>query len=394
MEEKLNMGKKERTRGKILAMVVERQITLKQAAKKMQVCYRQAKRIHKRYLEQGDKGLLHKSLGKPSPKRIDENIKKKCLELYAEKYPDFGPTLAAEKLEELDGIKINHETLRRLLIKEGLWSRKRRRNIHRSRRERRACFGQMLQFDGSHHKWFEQRGAKCCLMNIVDDATGMTQSFLTEQETTEAAMRLLWDWIDCHGIPQAVCCDKKNAYVITREPTISEIIKNVRPKTPFQKACEKLGIQIIVAHSAQSKGRVERNHGVYQDRFVKELRLAKINTIEKANAFLQKEYLPKINKKFAMAPLDSQDGHAPCPSKEQLADIFCYEEQRVVSNDFVIRYENRLFQITKSNRNIPRPKTNILVRELLDGTIKLIWNNKELDFLEITKEYLKEVNLS
>ena len=166
MEEKLNMGKKERTRGKILAMVVECQITLKQAAIKMQVCYRQAKRIYKRYLEQGDKGLLHKGLGKPSPKRIDENIKKKCLELYAEKYPDFGPTLAAEKLEELDGIKINHETLRRLLIKEGLWSRKRRRNIHRSRRERRECFGQMLQFDGSHHKWFEQRGPKCCLMNI------------------------------------------------------------------------------------------------------------------------------------------------------------------------------------------------------------------------------------
>lgn len=155
-----------------------------------------------------------------------------------------------------------------------------------------------------------------------------------------------------------------------------------------------LEYEIIAAHSAQSKGRVERNHGVYQDRFVKELRLAKINTIEEANAFLQKQYLPKINKKFAIAPLDSQDGHAPCPSKEQLADIFCYEEQRVVSNDFVIRYENRLFQITKSNRNIPRPKTNILVRELLDGTIKLIWNNKELDFLEITKEYLKEVNLS
>ena len=334
---------------------------------------------------------MHKGPGKPSGKRINEGIRQKCIQLYKEKYYDFGLTLASEKLEECDGIKIKRETLRKILIKEGLWIKKRNKVVHRSRRERRKCFGQMLQFDGSHHKWFENRGIKCCLMNMVDDATGITMSFLSEEETTKDAMKLLWKWIEKYGIPQAVCCDKKNAYVLTREANEEEILKGITPKSHFELACEKLGIEVIVANSPQSKGRVERNHKVYQDRFVKELRLANIDNIDGANKLLEKEYLPKINKKFAVEPIDKEDGHSPKASNEILKDVFCYEHFRVVSNDYVIRYENRLFQITKTNKYLPKPKNSIILRERLDGTIKLIFNNSELNFIELDKKSLKKI---
>ena len=389
---KLIMGERERVRIKLLEMVVHKKMSLKEASIKMKVSYRQAKRIYKRYRQEGDKGLLHKGIGKPSGKRIDEDIRQKCIQLYKEKYYDFGPTLASEKLEECDGIKIKRETLRRILIKEGLWIKKRNKAVHRIRRERRECFGQMVQFDGSHHKWFENRGIKCCLMNMVDDATGVTLSFLSEEETTGDAMKLLWKWIEKYGIPQSVCCDKKNAYVLTREANAEEISKGITPKSHFELACEKLGIEVIVANSPQSKGRVERNHKVYQDRFVKELRLANIDNINEANKLLEKKYLDQINKKFAIEPIDKEDGHAPKTSNEVLKDVFCYEYLRVLSNDYVIRYENRLFQITKTNKDLPKPKNSIILRELLDGTIKLIFNNKELNFIELDKKSLEKIS--
>merc|ERR1711964_496715 len=152
-----------------------------------------------------------------------------------------------------------------------------------------------VQFDGSHHEWFEERGVKCCLMNMVDDATGTTLSFLDEAETTVAAMRLLWAWILRYGIPQAVYCDRKNAFVLDREPTVEQQLRGVTPKSPFELACQKLGIEVIVARSPQAKGRVERNHGVYQDRFVKELRLAAISEIADANEYLRTTYLDRLN---------------------------------------------------------------------------------------------------
>lgn len=270
-------------------------------------------------------------------------------------------------------------------MKEGLWKRHRRSNIHRSRRERRASFGEMVQFDGSHHHWFEQRRASCCLMNMIDDATNTGLSFLSEEETTKAAMLLLWRWIERYGIPQSVCCDKKNAFVITREATLEEELAGIQAESHFERACRKLGIEVIVANSPQSKGRVERNHAIYQDRFVKELRLAGIANIQKANEFLQETYLPKINAKFSVPPRDKEDGHVFAPSREVLTNIFCYEENRLLSNDYLIRYKTRLFQVTKTNKRLPRPKMSIIVRELLGGTIKSIFNNAELDFTELNK---------
>jgi transposase len=383
MARKLAMGTKELLRGKVMAMVSEGQITLKEGAERVGVSYRQAKRIISTYRTKGDAGLLHGNQGKKSNRAIDQAVREQIVKSYRERYPDFGPTFAAEKLEEVEGVKISDETLRQWLIKEGLWQRKRKRAEHRSRRDRRPCFGDLVQFDGSHHDWFEGRRVKCCLMNMVDDATGKTLSMMFEEETIEAAMKTLWAWIERYGLPKALYCDKKNAFVLTREPTDAELLKGItKPKSHFGRACDKLGIEVIAANSPQAKGRVERNHGVYQDRFVKELRLAGISTIEAANIFLAKTYLPKINAKFAVNPSDSADGHAPLLGKD-LREIFVFEHTRSVSNDYVVKFECRFFQILKENRAKPGPRDKVVIRIRLSGTLDIYWQGKALLVKEI-----------
>jgi len=377
MAGKLPMGQKELLRSKFMEMVREKQKTLKHAGIALKISYRQVKRIYKAYKLYGDKGLIHGNQGKPSPRKIDEIIKTKVLQKYQEKYYDFGPTFASEKLLENEKLKVDNETLRRWLIAAGLWTIKRRRNVHRQRRDRKERFGELVQFDGSHHDWFEERRPKCCLMNMVDDATGITYSFMCEQETSEDAMKLLWEWLKIYGIPQGLYCDRKNAFVIDREPTIEEQLANILPKTDFEKACDKLGIEIKKAYSPQAKGRVERNHGVYQDRLVKELRLRNISTIEEANKFLWKTYLKKINAKFKKEPSKPEDAHVPLLGID-LQDVFCFEETRVVSNDYIVQYESECYQILKENKSKPRPKTKVIVRKRLDKSIHIIWNGKKL----------------
>lgn len=390
MAGKLPMGQKELLRSKFMEMVLQKQRTLLNASIALKISYRQAKRIYRVYKKYGDKGLLHGNTGKPSARSKNKKFKKQVIEKYQERYFDFGPTFASEKLLENEKLKIDNETLRRWLIEAGLWKIKRRRNKHRQRRDRRERFGELVQFDGSHHDWFEGRRPKCCLMNMVDDATGITYSFMCEQETSEDAMKLLWDWLKIYGIPQGLYCDRKNAFVIDREPTIEEQLANIIPKTDFEKACDKLGIEIKKAYSPQAKGRVERNHGVYQDRLVKELRLRNISTIEEANEFLVKTYLKKINAKFKKEPLSPEDAHVPLMGLD-LKDVFCFEETRVVSNDYIVQYESECYQILKENKTKPRPKSKVIVRKWLDKTIHIIWKGKELlvekiNFNKIKKE--------
>lgn len=374
------MGEKDIRRAQIMAMVVEGKRSLAEAAEVMGVSYRQAKRILRRYREEGAPGLVHRSVGKASGRRIDEALRRAVLRAYEERYSDFGPTLAAEKLAERDGLVVDHETLRRWLIAEGTWKARRQRRRYRSRRDRRQRFGELVQFDGSHHDWFEGHRAKCCLMNMVDDATGTTLSFLDEQETTEGALRLLWAWIERYGVPVAVYCDRKNAFVLDREPTVSEQLQGITPKSTFELACEKLGIEVIVARSPQAKGRVERNHGVYQDRFVKELRLAGIEEIDEANAFLRESFLDTLNTKFAKPPIDPEDAHVQLLPGQRLENILCFEERRVVAEDYVVQFERRLLQIRRQKRlRLPAPGTQVIVRKWLDGSVHVFTkDNTEL----------------
>ena len=244
-------------------------------------------------------------------------------------------------------------------------------------------FGELVQLDGSHHDWFEQRGEDCCLMNMVDDATSITLSLMAKEETTEAAMRLLWAWIKRYGIPASVYCDRKNVYVTEREPTPQEQLAGQEPLTAFGMACQKLGIEIITAYSPQAKGRVERNHGVYQDRFVKELRLKGIRSIEDANELLEGGFIDSLNRRFAKPAASTADCHVPIINDTDLRAVFCFEVQRTVGRDWVVQSDCRRFQILRDAKPLPRPGSKVTVARWLDGSIHLLAKGKEIRYQEI-----------
>jgi transposase len=384
MAGRLPMGQKELLRSKVLEMVKQEKMTLKEAAVTLRVSYRQALRLYKVYRKEGDPGLIHGNCGKKSNNRLKEGIREGAVKAYRERYSDFGPTFAAEKLAEEEGIQISVSSLRNLLVESGEWKGSRKAKEYRSRRERRAHFGELVQFDGSHHKWFEDRGPSCCLITMIDDATNTRLSRFYEEETIKGAMEVFSYWIRNYGIPEGLYCDKKNAFVLTREATDAELLAGIlEPKSHFGKACEKLGVLVIAANSPQAKGRVERNHGVDQDRLVKELRLNRISTIQEANQFLEKTYLPKMNRLFSRPAARQEDAHVPL-GKVDLKNILCLEYERTVGNDYVVRFEKKLFQIQKTNKILPRPKDKVTLRIALDGTLAIIWKETRLLVKELT----------
>lgn len=391
MSRDLLMSKKERRRLRVLERVKVGIITLKEAAALMGVSYRQAVRINGRYREHGAGGLVHRSRGQESNRKADPGIKEGILKRYKERYQGFGPTFAMEKLQA-DGYRVHHETLRRWLIEAGEWQRHRTRSAYRQRREPKKRFGEMVQLDGSHHRWFEDRTEEySCLMSMVDDATKTTYGFLTEGETTQAAMRLLWGWIERYGIPMSLYCDRKNVYITDRDPTLEEQLEGREPLTAFGRACEKLGIEIITAYSPQAKGRVERRHGVFQDRFVKELRLEGISSIDAANDVLEFGFLEDLNRRFTLPAVDPQDAHVKIHKSVDLRTIFCFEETRTVSNDWVVQYENRYFQLLRDKTRAIRPKTKVILARWLDGSIHILHRKKEVPYEEINPQVLQKM---
>lgn len=351
MGDKLIMRKKERERKVILFGYEEGRYTLVEAAERMEVSYRQAKRIWCRYRKENDAGLVHKSRGKPSKNAIDEKTKKIILNLYQEKYNGFGATFAVEKLEEYDNYKLSDETLRQWLKSANLWVTRRKRKSYRQYRERRACFGELLQIDGSIHRWFGQEDEHSCLLDIVDDATGKTFALLDEGETTLILLKSLKRWVELYGVPEAVYVDLKNVYVspsgLKSNPEEEEN-KKQDSWSVFEQVCHRLNIKIIKAYSAQAKGRVERKHAVFQDRFVKELKLRNIKNIKEANKYLENVFLDSINKKFSIEPRDSKDYHRDAKYYDDLDQIFCWEYQRSVKNDWTLQFKNKYYQIGKT----------------------------------------------
>ena len=394
MGDLLIMSKKELSRKSIFDLVKHGQITQLEASKRLYLSYRQTKRAYQRYLKEGDDGLIHRSRGKPSKRAYSFEMKKTALGLYEEKYWDFGPTLAAEKLDEEDNLKLHAETLRTWLKAAGLWLPKRQRKAHRSRRKRRSRFGELLQLDGSIHAWFTGLAAKQCLMNLIDDATGKTLALLDTGETTDAAFRLLKWWIKLHGIPMAIYVDLKSLYVSPKSLRHTDEDDLVEPEwlTHFSRACKTLGIEVIKAYSPQAKGRVERNHGVYQDRFVKELRLRGITTIEGANKLLQGRFIDSLNSKFMKAPAIEEDAHVALMSDQNLDDILCWEYTRTVYNDWIVRFENQLLQIQKTSIVRVRPKQTVTLKRHLNGKITLWSKGQKISyrFTEHREEKKKE----
>jgi len=380
----LLMSSKERRRKVEFEGIVEGRMRIREVSRKLGLSYRQCRRSYKGFRQEGDGALVHGNRGRHSNRAKPAEFRQAVLELYRGRYEGFGPTLAAEKLAG-DGYELDHETLRRWLIRDGQWRRRRKRGKHRTRRPRREHFGELVQMDGSHHEWFGPGRPRACLMNMVDDAQGTTMALMADEESTELAMRLLWSWIKRYGIPKALYTDKKNVFVTDREPTIEEQLAGEEPMTAFGKACKKLGIEIIKAHSPQAKGRVERNHGVYQDRLVKELHLKRITTVEGANKLLAEGFSEALNAKFERRPASQTNFHRRLPKRPNLAQVFCWEQTRTVQNDWTIRYNNRFYQILKENRQRPKPKQKVVVRVLLDESMQIVHRDKKLKYKPITE---------
>ncbi len=381
------MSSKELRRVEVFGQVAGRVLRLSDAAEILSLSYRQTKRLWRRYRQAGPGSLQHGNAGRSSHRAKPAGFREQVLQLLRAKYSGsaeerFGPTLAAEHLAEEDGLPIDAETLRRWMLEAGLWSRQRgSKRAHRKRRERKEHFGELVQLDGTFHAWFEQRGPHGCVMNMVDDATGITVAHLGKEETTWDAVAVLRLWIASYGVPLALYPDWKNVYKVA--PTPAQQLRGEEALTQFGKMCAQLGIRIIGAHSPQAKGRVERKNGVHQDRLVKKMRRRNIDNYQAANTFLQAEYLPGLNQRFAVRPARPEDYHRVKPSAAELEAVFRLEEDRSVSNDWVLRYYGRHLQLLPPRR-CDGPQGKAQVYEAADGSLEVRYRGERLEWEELS----------
>jgi hypothetical protein len=370
------MSQKERDVLKIMQPVLDGQRTQAQAAHLLELSIRQVRRIQRKLELDGDQALLHGLRGKPSNHRLDRAFRRTVLAAYRRHYHDFGPTFACEKLEER-GLVVCPQTLRRWLIEAGLWERRRRRDQHRSRRPRRECFGELVQMDASVHDWLEGRGEEpMVLISMIDDATSYTLARLYASGDVLAHMDLLGRWMRKHGRPVALYTDRHS--IFEPQDKGKALPEGV---TQFGRALQELGIDLIRARSPQDKGRGERSFGTAQDRWVKELRLAGVTTREEGNALLE-ELLPKHNRRFSKAAQRPEDAHRPLGSGHNLAAILSLQEQRVVANDYTIRFHNRFYQLHKPVYPGQRGG-KVIVEQRLDGSVAIRFKGHYLRYEEV-----------
>jgi hypothetical protein len=381
--ETLTMNRQERERLKVMAGVQEQELTLVQAGELMGVSYRQSKRIWQRYQVDGDAGLVHRLRGKPSARSKPSAMRAKVLALCAEeRYADFGPTLMAEQLWK-EKLVVDHETLRRWLLATGQRTLRRRKQVHRQWRERKPCFGAMVQLDGSHHDWFEGRGERCVLMVMVDDATNQIRARFFPEETTRASYDVLESWVRKHGLPASLYVDRDSIYRCEAVASVAQQLADQPPQTQFGRAMEQLGVELILANSPQAKGRVERMNGVLQDRLVKELRLTGINDMDSANRFLDAKYLPQFNRRFARAAASPVDLHRAVP--RNLNEVLSWEEERVVQGDWTVACEGKRYQLDRQHEPLSLVRRKVIVRTLRNGRERLIYRGQSLKWRSLPK---------
>ena len=375
------MSQKERARLTVMEQVEERALSIVEASEVLGLSYRQAKRVWGRYQLSGDAGLVHAARGKPGKRAKPAELRARILARYEERYPDFGPTLAAEYLAE-EGLEVDHETLRRWLLAKGKPRMRRRRQRHREWRERKPCFGAMVQLDGSHHDWFEGRSPRCVLMVMVDDATNRVWAQFFEEETTRASYDMLEGWVQRWGLPQSLYVDKDSIYRAEGVGSIAEQLAGREPQTQFGRAMEQLGVELILANSPQAKGRVERMNGTLQDRLVKALRLAGISDIAKANEFLAKEFLSGLNRKFQVEPASQADAHGGVP--RELKEVLSWEEERVVQKDWTVVCKGQWYQLDQRHESLSLAGKKVIVRTLRDGAVQLERQGVKLRFRRLS----------
>jgi Helix-turn-helix domain len=376
--DRIAMSQRERDIIKVMQPVLKGQRTQAEAADLLDLTVRQVRRIQRKLEGGGDAAVVHGLKGQPSNHQPDAKLKRAVLAAYRRHYSDFGPTFAAEKLAEVQRLLVCPQTLRRWPIEAGLWKRKRRSPTHRSRRPRRPCFGELVQMDASIHDWLEGRGETLVLISLIDDATSRILARFYKEGTVETHMDLLGRWLSKYGRPLAVYSDRHS--IFEAQDKGRAVTQGV---TQFGRALSELGVELIRAHSPQAKGRVERSFGTAQDRWVKELRLAKARTAEQANEVLAR-LLPAHNRRFAKEAKDSTDAHRELGPGHDLGAILSIQSSRVVSNDYVVRFDNRFFQLLPPALPGLR-QGEVIVEERLDGTLKIRFGENYPAYKEITR---------
>jgi len=370
------LSQKERRRLEVLSRVRDEGMSVAEAARRLGVSERQAWRLKRRYAKGGDAGLAHGLRGRASNRKTADATRAAILKLYRAKYAGFGPTLACEYLAAEDGRVVSADALGRWLATERLFQPRRRRGKHRLRRPRRGNFGELVQMDGSWHDWLEGRGPWCCLMVMVDDATGRVVARFYEKETLLAAFDVFERYARARGLPRAIYVDKAGIYRA----------EDGSPPTQFGRAMAELGVELILANSPQAKGRVERMNGTLQDRLVKELRLRGVKDMAAANALLEESFLKRFNAKFAVKAAKRADVHAKAPTKRKLAQVLCEREERAVGRDWCVQWRGRLLQVDvrHAGLDLPRPGRRVTVIAEAGGELILRHAGNVLTWSEVS----------
>lgn len=375
--ERVAMSQRERDVVRVVRAVIDGHRTQVEAARLLKRSVRQVRRMQRTLEAGGDAALVHGLRGRPSNHQLAPSLRRRVLKAYRARYPDFGPTLAAEKLAD-EGLVVGVETLRRWLLAEGLWTRRRHRDPHRSRRPRRNCFGELVQMDASIHDWLEGRGETVVLITMIDDATSRVMARFYPAGTVEAHMDLVERWVRTYGRPMAVYTDRHSIFEAHEK---GQPLADPDAETPFGRALRELDVALIRAQSPQAKGRVERSFGTAQDRWVKELRLATARTCEQANGVLER-VVPDHNRRFARPPRGTTDCHRRVGATHRLEAILSIQAERVVSNDYVVRWANRFFQLLPPAWPGLRGG-RVVVERRRDGAVMVRFGGRYLAYREI-----------
>jgi transposase len=377
VDELLTMSKKELTRLEVMQRLKEKRLTQKEAARLLGLSTRQIKRLWRAYRQQGAKGLVSVRRGQASNNRLDAGIVQQALDLIEEKYRDFGPTLAHEKLTEVHHLGISRESVRRIMIEAGIWKPKRAKqpSAHQMR-ERRACFGELVQIDGSDHAWFEGRGPKCTLLVYIDDATGQLLELLfVPSETFFGYCEATRHYLERYGKPVAFYSDKHGIFRVNQERPMG----TTSGLTQFGRAMDELDIQIICANSPQAKGRIERANQTLQDRLVKELRLHGISDMQAGNMYLP-EFREDFNQRFAVAPRSTHDAHRPLLKTDLLDVILTHQETRSLSKNLTVQYQHVVYQIQTNRPDYALRNAKVTVCENAKGEVTILYKDKPLPY--------------
>jgi len=378
----LEMSGKERERSAIIRRVAGRELKQARAAELLGIGVRQVKRLARAYRQQGDRGLVSGRRGKPSNNQLEPGTQTRIEAALRERYADFGPTLAAEKLLEVEGLAVSVETLRRLQIRLDLWRPRRRRQSRVFQvRERRARFGELIQIDGSPHAWLEDRGPRCTLIVFIDDATGrLTALRFAPAETTRAYLETLRDHVQAHGCPLAFYSDRHGIFRVNAKQALTG-----DGLTAFNRVTERLRIEQICATTPQAKGRVERANQTLQDRLIKDLRLAGISDMAAAQAFLP-GFIVRHNQRFAVAPRDVEDAHRPWQGgADGLEEALAHREDRVLSKALTFSSGGAIHCIKTTGAGIALRGAHVTTRHFLDGTMDVVYKDRKLPYTIVKK---------